>query len=652
MKKITEAQLKNRVNGLREYIAILSEEGVGNDTPSVIQDLQKAKAAAAPAAGAPADNRNIFQKGVDAVSDFHKKNTERFYAKQAADAVANSPEGMAAAKAKLTPSQLAWLGNAQPSPEILQRVPEPTAKEKADAAAAAPRGPGLKPPKYGPFGTETRPLDGSDDRRVNGQGLKMPAQAPAAAGERPGGVAFNQDKAAQDSRIADRMDAEANASGAGQRPGEHATKVARFKELIAKAKELRTDTEVQASKDLGSFAGESTTYFLNKLRLIESRQLNEELSPEEQAEMDDLAIELGQQGAENDTELVAAINDYNSLPKSAPAAVPAFNAAKDSQRSNVTAISTELRAIAADVQKLGPNATPDDIQPLVNRLTKVQTDAAGAGEDIKSAVQALAPDIQANLKKVSDLLAAGPNAAKNPLAGVKWAYAVGDGTVAGSAKMAADAAAAAKYGSAFTGVGNPGEQAAADKAAQANQAAAVRPPVAVDPRDGAVGQALAKLGVSKKDRLDQAFVDSTLGAGKYKAGSADSNMALQAHFKKQGSGSGAPASTPRPAASAPASAPAAPTPAPAAPTPAPGAGAGRGGQGGPTAQQFTSDWNNKMKAAQKLGWPDSTKLPPADWAPMGTPKVAGKNKLAPDLKEAVTYADDQTLARIVSLSRR
>jgi len=78
---------------------------------------------------------------------------------------------------------------------------------------------------------------------------------------------------------------------------------------------------------------------------------------------------------------------------------------------------------------------------------------------------------------------------------------------------------------------------------------------------------------------------------------------------------------------------------------------GSGGGRGPTAQEFTNDWNNKMKAAQKLGWPDSTKLPPADWAPMGKP-VTGKNKMAPDLKEAVTYADDQTLARIVSLGRR
>ena len=649
MKKITESQLKDKVNSLREYLKVyeLSEEGRGSDEYQAAAGIKPQ--AAAPAAGVPAGNRNFLQRGMDAVSDFHKKNTERFNADKAADAAANSPEGMAAVKAKLTPSQLTWLGNAQPNSAILSRMPKPLPGETAPAAAST--GTGLKPPKYGPFGTETRPLDGSDDRRVNGQGLKMPAQAPAAAGQRPGGVAFNQDKAAQDNpeagmgagqypRVGPNTTVAQNSAAAdaerdgvpvapvaptapvtsvaadpnaaknpydifkkadgspaappGFKPpppgviwsepdaGEHATKVARFKELIAKAKELRTDTEVQASKDLGSFAGESTTYFLNKLRLIESRQLNEALSAAEQKEMDDLSAELGQQGAENDEDLMAAINDYNSLPTSAAQAAvpyigpsraqqadmeassqggtPAFNAAKDSQRANVTAISTELRAIADATAKLGPNATMANMQPLLDRLKKVETDAAGAGEDVKSAVQAMMTNVDAELKKVSGGAAAGtaadPNAAENPYAGVKWAYAPGDGTVAGSAKMAADAAAAAKNTSAFTGVGNPGEQAAAqaaaDKAAQANQAAAVRPPVAVDPRDGAVGQALAKLGVSKTDRLNQTFVDSTLGAGKYKAGSAESNMALQAHFKKQGGGSGAPLT--RAAGSLPASA--------------------------------------------------------------------------------------------------
>lgn len=53
-------------------------------------------------------------------------------------------------------------------------------------------------------------------------------------------------------------------------------------------------------------------------------------------------------------------------------------------------------------------------------------------------------------------------------------------------------------------------------------------------RDGATGQALARLGVTKQQRLDQAFVDKILGPGK-RAGSAEANLALLAHFQKQGS---------------------------------------------------------------------------------------------------------------------
>ncbi len=75
--------------------------------------------------------------------------------------------------------------------------------------------------------------------------------------------------------------------------------------------------------------------------------------------------------------------------------------------------------------------------------------------------------------------------------------------------------------------------------------------------DGPTGQALAKLGVTKQNRLDQAFVDKALGAGKYKAGTAASNLALLAHFKQQAgnaaadgvgqSGPGKPADAAKPA---------------------------------------------------------------------------------------------------------
>jgi hypothetical protein len=57
----------------------------------------------------------------------------------------------------------------------------------------------------------------------------------------------------------------------------------------------------------------------------------------------------------------------------------------------------------------------------------------------------------------------------------------------------------------------------------------------INESDGEVGQDLVSMGVSKQDRLNQAFVDKKLGAGKYQAGSAESNLALQALMKKGGS---------------------------------------------------------------------------------------------------------------------
>ena len=56
----------------------------------------------------------------------------------------------------------------------------------------------------------------------------------------------------------------------------------------------------------------------------------------------------------------------------------------------------------------------------------------------------------------------------------------------------------------------------------------LRAPVKTPAGEGKVGQGLAATGVSRQDRRDQAFVDKTLGAGKYKAGSAQANMALLA----------------------------------------------------------------------------------------------------------------------------
>lgn len=62
-----------------------------------------------------------------------------------------------------------------------------------------------------------------------------------------------------------------------------------------------------------------------------------------------------------------------------------------------------------------------------------------------------------------------------------------------------------------------------------------RPAIQPVPGDGPTGIELAKFGVSVTDRRNQIFVDKTLGAGKYKAGSRESNLALLAHFRKQDS---------------------------------------------------------------------------------------------------------------------
>jgi hypothetical protein len=91
--------------------------------------------------------------------------------------------------------------------------------------------------------------------------------------------------------------------------------------------------------------------------------------------------------------------------------------------------------------------------------------------------------------------------------------------------------------------------------------------------DGPTGLALAKLGITRDNRRDQAFVDKTLGAGKFTAGTAASNLALlaAAEEKAKKPADAAPAQAapaPAPAQAAPAPAQAAPAPAQAAPAPA------------------------------------------------------------------------------------
>jgi hypothetical protein len=134
---------------------------------------------------------------------------------------------------------------------------------------------------------------------------------------------------------------------------------------------------------------------------------------------------------------------------------------------------------------------------------------------------------------------------------------------------------------------------------QADSAAKVSTPAAVpvDPRDGPTGQALARMGISKQNRLDQAFVDRMLGAGKYKAGSAESNLAL-------------------------------------------------------LKTKPTDDKYQRFDKAPVV--PPVRRDAGGKYYTTGNPprELTADEMKRYGLKESVTYADDQTLARIVSLGRR
>jgi hypothetical protein len=68
----------------------------------------------------------------------------------------------------------------------------------------------------------------------------------------------------------------------------------------------------------------------------------------------------------------------------------------------------------------------------------------------------------------------------------------------------------------------------------AGSSASKKAPVTTSSKDGVTGKALAGQGIGMQDRRSQAYVDQQFGAGKMKAGSAASNLALLAKAKKDG----------------------------------------------------------------------------------------------------------------------
>jgi peptidoglycan hydrolase-like protein with peptidoglycan-binding domain len=97
---------------------------------------------------------------------------------------------------------------------------------------------------------------------------------------------------------------------------DHQKKVARAKELLAMA--FAKDEGV-----LENHLKESTSYFLNKLRLIESRQLNEKLSTELRKELDTLMADLGSAEDGMTPEVSELVGQYSSLKNQAAAVTTA-----------------------------------------------------------------------------------------------------------------------------------------------------------------------------------------------------------------------------------------------------------------------------------------------------------------------------------------
>jgi hypothetical protein len=113
-------------------------------------------------------------------------------------------------------------------------------------------------------------------------------------------------------------------------------------------------------------ANESTTYFLNKLRLIESRQLHEALTAEEEKQLDTLAQSYGDSEDPEIAGLMKQYSDYkNSKQKATPAAppqaasvTPAATAAPAAPAGPINRDSMTFGQAFADARKKGEKQFP------------------------------------------------------------------------------------------------------------------------------------------------------------------------------------------------------------------------------------------------------------------------------------------------------
>jgi LysM repeat protein len=264
MKKITESQLKDKVNSLREYLKVYENQQV--DEWSVLS---------------PSSWFNGRDYGDSTSRDDVRSQ----------DAAKNSTGG----------ANMALVQNRE------SLAPGSVASEQGKDGV-------------------TYAVDAKGMRTFKIENNKWVAMNPPTPTEQPELMGAPDQGASVTPTAPSTQDLTAAASASGEAVGKS---LQRFKELLAKAAapaapmapgEKRTPAEIKASADLGSFAGESTTYFLNKLRLIESRQLNEALTPEEQKELDTLAQSYGDS---EDPEIAGLMKQYSDVKNAAMAATPA-----------------------------------------------------------------------------------------------------------------------------------------------------------------------------------------------------------------------------------------------------------------------------------------------------------------------------------------
>lgn len=291
MKKITESQLKDKVNSLREYLKVYENQQV--DEWSLLSP-------------------SSWFNGRD-----YGDSTSR-------DEVRTQD----ATKASTGGANLALVQNRE------QLAPGSVASEQGKDGV-------------------TYAVDAKGMRTFKIENNKWVAMNPPTPTEQPelAGVPDANQSASVTPDAPSTQDLTAAASASGEAVGKS---LQRFKELLAKAKTPAAAASAAAPTVQSPYAlqangaklkaNEGTDYFLNKLRLLESQQLNEALTPEEQKELDTLAQSFGDS---EDPEIAGLLQQYSDVKNAAQSAAPA-------QAASVTPAAPEAPAPAPEAPAPAP----------------------------------------------------------------------------------------------------------------------------------------------------------------------------------------------------------------------------------------------------------------------------------------------------------